>query len=90
MRKKQRLGKIKDKVDSITKTATSVNKAHAHKIYNTDCLAVSNGICTKRNMARFARKKVNNNSDTIAFYSNTSSASNITAVFLAEVTIPDC
>jgi len=35
---------------------------------NTDCLAASNGVCTKRNMARFGlllvENEVNNNSQT--------------------------
>jgi len=76
---RNRLGKIENKVDNITKTATSVNKLkpsyflfHSNKPHQRmpqyDCLAASNGVCTKRNTARFElllfKNKVNNNSQT--------------------------
>ena len=51
---RNRLAKIENKVDNITNTATSFNNLlHfipllAVHTLNTDCLAASNGVCTKR------------------------------------------
>ena len=59
--RRNRLTKIENKVDNITKTATLLNKlllfiplqqALAAHALNTDCLAASNGVCTKRNTSR--------------------------------------
>ena len=61
---RNRLAKIENKVDNIIKTATSLHftslltfqQTLAVHALNTDCLAclaASNGICTKGNMARF-------------------------------------
>ena len=89
---RNRLAKIENKVDNnITKTAASANQLKpslltfcstpanpisAHP--NTDCLATSNGVCTKRNIARFwlllFKNKINNNSWTYALIHFTSLA----------------
>jgi len=75
-----RLFLFENKVENIAKRATRMNSTNLVRFYpttppklgsahpNTDCLAASNGVCTKRNMARFEllpfENEVNNNSQT--------------------------
>jgi len=68
------------KVENIAKRATRMHSTNLVHFYpttptklgsarlNTDCLAASNGVCTKKNPARFellpSKNKVNNSSQT--------------------------
>ena len=78
-KKKQTGYLFENKVGNIAKTATSMHSNYLVRFYptpaklgsthpNTDCLAALNGICTKRNTARFEmlllESEVNNNSQT--------------------------
>ena len=75
-----RLFLFENKVENIAKRATRMHSTNLIHFYpttpaklgsarpNTDCLAASNGVCTKRNTARFellpSKNKVNNSSQT--------------------------
>ena len=81
------LANAKNKADNITKTAKSLHLRSVLTFYSTpanlaahtlniDCLAASDGVCTKRKTAWFGlllfKNKVNNNSQTRPFIHLTS------------------
>jgi len=94
----------KNKVENITKRATrmhSTNLAHFYPTtpaklgstrLNTDYLATSNGICTKRNMAQFEllpfENEVNNNSQTWPLIHLTSLATFSSKILLLKWVMP--